>query len=69
MKTLKKAGVPTPAQNYKQHNSKYTKTVSLSSLKMQIGENLLSLLTENELPGGWGQFERLLRQFYERGIS
>lgn len=70
MKALKKAvciAGKTAIRN-KQRNRAYPKAVPLSSLKIQIGELLLLLLTENEQPDGWQQFERLLRQFYEGGV-
>jgi hypothetical protein len=66
MKT-KKAVVGTAKKN-EQHNRAYPKTVPLSSLKEQIGQLLLLLLTGNEQPDAWQQFERLLRQVYEGGV-
>ena len=56
------------AKENEQHNRAYPKAVPLSSLKLQIGQLLLLLLTGNEQPDGWRQFERLLRQFYEGGV-
>ena len=69
MKTpTKKAGAGTPATKNELYNEHYQKGKLLSTLKIQIGELLLLLLTENGQPDGWQRFDRLLRQFYERGV-
>lgn len=56
------------AEKTKTHKTFYRTLPVMSSLKFQIGELLLLLLTGNEQPDGWRQFEQLLCQFYEGGI-
>ena len=43
----------------------YSNPRTKSSLKEQIGEILLLLLTSNGQPDVWLQFETILRKFYE----
>ena len=51
----------------KQRVKAYPKAIPLSSLRFQIGQLLLLLLTENGQPDGWQRFDRFLRQLYEGG--
>ena len=69
MKTKIKRVVPcktTP--NKTQQRESYRNSASASIAKLQIGELLLLLLTEDGQPDGWQRFDRLLRQFYEGGV-
>ena len=56
------------ARKTKLYNERYLKSVSLSNLKMQIGEFLILLLAGNGQPNEWEQFERLLRRYYDGGV-
>ncbi|MHC4463198.1 MAG: hypothetical protein ACYS30_17465 [Planctomycetota bacterium] len=64
----KKAAAGTAAGEKRLQNETYPKPAPLSSQKLLIGELLILLLTGNEQPDGWRQFERLLHQFYEGGV-
>ena len=68
MKTpTKKAAGLTAAMKNKLPVESYPKTIPLS-IKIQIGQFLLLLLTENGQPDAWQRFERLLRQLYTGGV-
>lgn len=69
MKTGKeKASAGTLAGNNKHRKGIYHNPVPLSNLKMQIGEILLVLLSGNEQPDGWQEFEQFLGNLYDGGV-
>ena len=64
-KPKKEAAASTAATKYQLRQRSYLNPAKLSSLKLQIGEILLLLITNNGEPDAWQQFETNLREFYE----